>query len=72
VFRVPFTEVNRALKAVNAPPALDYFDVFVESPQGKEFNDKYPEVIKLARGTTWTNSRKRYARRRCGSEQRNR
>jgi DNA polymerase-3 subunit alpha len=22
--------------------------VFVESPQGKEFNDKYPEVIKLA------------------------
>jgi DNA polymerase-3 subunit alpha len=48
VFRVPFNEVNRALKAVNAPPALDYFDVFVESPQGKEFNDKYPEVIKLA------------------------
>jgi DNA polymerase-3 subunit alpha len=48
VFRVPFSEVNRALKAVEAPPALDYFDVFVESPQGKEFNDKYPEVIKLA------------------------
>jgi DNA polymerase-3 subunit alpha len=48
VFRVPFSEVNRALKAVDAPPALDYFDVFVESPQGKEFNDKYPEVIKLA------------------------
>jgi DNA polymerase-3 subunit alpha len=48
VFRVPFAEVNRALKAVEAPPALDYFDVFVDSPQGKEFNDKYPEVIKLA------------------------
>jgi DNA polymerase-3 subunit alpha len=48
VFRVPFSEVNRALKAVEAPPALDYFDVFVASPQGKEFNDKYPEVIKLA------------------------
>jgi DNA polymerase-3 subunit alpha len=48
VFRVPFNEVNRALKAVTAPPTLDFFDVFVESPQGKEFHEKYPEVIKLA------------------------
>lgn len=48
VFRVPFSEVNRVLKAVNAPPTLDYFDVFVDSPQGKEFHAKYPEVIELA------------------------
>lgn len=48
VFRVPFAEVNRVMRAVTAPPALDFFDVFVDSPQGQEFNEKYPEVLKLA------------------------
>jgi len=48
VFRVPMSEVNKATKNVNAPPDHDFFDIFVESPQGKEFNDKYPEVMNLA------------------------
>lgn len=48
VFRVPMSDVNRATKNVNAPPDHDFFDVFVESPQGKEFHEKYPEVMNLA------------------------
>lgn len=48
VFRVPMSEVNKATKNVNAPPDHDFFDVFKESPQGKEFSEKYPEVMSLA------------------------
>lgn len=48
VLRVPVSEVNKATKNVNAPPGHDFFDVFVDSPQGKEFSDRYPEVMKLA------------------------
>lgn len=48
VLRVPISEVNRATKNVNAPPGHDFLDVFLQSPQGKEFSNKYPEVMKLA------------------------
>jgi DNA polymerase-3 subunit alpha len=48
VLRIPISEVNRATKNVNAPPDFDFFDVFKDSVQGKEFTDKYPEVMTLA------------------------
>lgn len=48
VLRVPVAEVNRATKNVDAPPGADYFDFFMGTQQGKEFNAKYPDVMKLA------------------------
>lgn len=50
VFGVPIGDVNRALKAVDAPPDKPelFFDLFKNSDKGKEFNKKYPEVMKLA------------------------
>jgi DNA polymerase-3 subunit alpha len=48
VLRVPVADVNRATKNVDAPPGHDFFDVFKDSPQGQEFNAKYPDVMALA------------------------
>ena len=48
VLRIPISDVNRATKNVDAPPGHDFFDVFKDSRQGQEFNDKYPDVMKLA------------------------
>jgi DNA polymerase III subunit alpha len=48
VLGVPNVEVNRATKNVNAPPDYDFFDVFVDSPQGKEFTKNHPQVMALA------------------------
>ena len=42
VFMVPLQEVNRALKSV------DTFEDYIDSPNTKEFRDKYPEVTWLA------------------------
>jgi DNA polymerase-3 subunit alpha len=48
VLRIPMSEVNKATKNVNAPPGHDFFDVFADSPQGKEFSENHPDVMKLA------------------------
>jgi len=42
VFMVPLVDVNRAMKSI------DTFEDFVESPNTKEFRNKYPEVLWLA------------------------
>ena len=42
VFMVPLQEVNRALKPV------DTFEDFMESPNTKDFRERYPEVLWLA------------------------
>ena len=42
VFMVPLSDVNRALKSV------DTFEDYVDSPNTKEFRQKYPEVTWLA------------------------
>jgi len=42
VFMVPLADVNRAMKSI------DTFEDFVESPNTKEFRNKYPEVLWLA------------------------
>jgi DNA polymerase-3 subunit alpha len=42
VFMVPLSDVNRALKSV------DTFEDFIDSPNTKEFRNKYPEVVWLA------------------------
>ena len=42
VFMIPLPEVNKVLKSV------DTFEDFMESPNTKEFRNKYPEVIWLA------------------------
>ena len=42
VFMVPLSDVNRAMKSI------DTFEDFVESPNTKEFRNKYPEVLWLA------------------------
>jgi DNA polymerase-3 subunit alpha len=47
VFRVPLAEVNRATK-VDFPPNVDFMDEFKKTPRGKEFTQKYPEVVSLA------------------------
>lgn len=53
VFKVPLTEVNRALKDNDASLAMnesyEFYDWFIKTPQGAEFNRKYPEVVQLAR-----------------------
>jgi DNA polymerase-3 subunit alpha len=54
VFRTPLVDVNKALKAVDAPtdkPEL-FFKLFKESDAGKEFNRKHPEVMKLTQELT--------------------
>lgn len=48
VLRVPVAEVNRATKNVDAPPGTDYFDFFMGTQQGKDFNAKFPDVMTLA------------------------
>jgi DNA polymerase-3 subunit alpha len=42
VFMVPLSDVNRAMKSI------DTFEDFIESPNTKEFRNKYPEVVWLA------------------------
>jgi DNA polymerase III subunit alpha len=42
VFMVPLSDVNRAMKSI------DTFEDFIESPNTKEFRNKYPEVLWLA------------------------
>lgn len=49
VFRVPQAEVNKALKGVEAPANMDFFTIWKDTPKGKDFIAKYPEVIKLAK-----------------------
>jgi len=49
VFRVPLGEVNRALKGADWPSNMDFFHQFAQTDKGKEFGQKYPEVIKLAK-----------------------
>jgi len=49
VFRVPLSDVNKALKNVDAPPTMDFMTLWKDTDQGKEFISKYPEVIKLAK-----------------------
>lgn len=51
VFNVPIADVNKALKGIDAPPdrpAEVWFDMFRAADKGKDFNKKYPEVMKLA------------------------
>ncbi len=50
VYRVPVSEVNTALKGVDAPPDKPevFFDLFDKSEGGQVFIKKYPEVMKLA------------------------
>ena len=42
VFMVPLSDVNRAMKSI------DTFEDFIESPNTREFRNKYPEVVWLA------------------------
>lgn len=53
VLRVPLKEVNRALKDNDASLVMNespqYYDWFIATPKGREFNRKYPEVVELAR-----------------------
>lgn len=53
VFRVPLSEVNKALKFNDASLSMnesyEYYDWFIRTDRGKEFNKKYPEVVDLAR-----------------------
>lgn len=49
VFAVPLGEVNRALKGADWPPQMDFFKMFLDTEKGKEFAQKYPEVMKVAK-----------------------
>lgn len=53
VLCIPLADVNRALKDNDASLAMnasyEYYDWFIKTPKGREFNNKYPEVIKLCR-----------------------
>ena len=49
-YGVPITEIDRVLKDNDAPDDSNYVDFFVESEKGKAFAQKYPMVIKIARG----------------------
>lgn len=52
VYKIPAEDVNRALKNNDAPPELDaadFYDFFAKTTKGREFNEKYPEVLELAR-----------------------
>lgn len=48
VFRVPIGDVNKTLKGVDPPVDQDFIPIWTETPQGKEFLKKYPEVLTLA------------------------
>ena len=47
-YALPFDEVNKALKGIDAPPTMDWLPLFEEAPKGKDFIKKYPEVMDLA------------------------
>lgn len=53
VFRIPLSEVDRALKNNDASMAMnesfEYYDWFVSTTKGREFNNKHPEVVELAK-----------------------
>lgn len=53
VFRIPLADVNKALKNNDASLAMnesyEYYDWFIRTERGAEFNAKYPEVVELAR-----------------------
>ncbi len=57
VFRVPLSDVNKALKNMDLPPSVDFMSVWSEKEQGKTFIKRYPEVIKLAKELEGHNSR---------------
>lgn len=49
VFRIPLAEVNRATKDNDEPAGTDFFDHFLSSEKGREFNRNHPEVVPLAK-----------------------
>lgn len=49
VFRVPISDVNKALKNLNPPPGTDFFPLFESSEAGREFMKNYPEIMPLAK-----------------------
>lgn len=53
VFKVPLRDVNHALKDNDASllmnESYEYYDWFIKTDKGKNFNRKYPEVVELAR-----------------------
>lgn len=50
VLGIPISDVNRATKNNDAPTPKDYyFDTFDNSEQGKEFTEKYPDAVDLAK-----------------------
>lgn len=53
VLKIPLADVNRALKDNDASLAMnesyDYYDWFVRTAKGREFDRKHPEVVALAR-----------------------
>lgn len=53
VLRIPLADVNRALKNNDASLAMnesyEYYDWFIKTEKGAEFNRKHPEVVELAR-----------------------
>jgi DNA polymerase-3 subunit alpha len=48
-FMVPLGDVNRALKGMDWPSNMDWFEQWEPTDKGKEFKRKYPEVVKLAK-----------------------
>jgi len=48
-FLIPLSDVNRALKGADWPNNMDFFEQWDKTDKGKEFRQKYPEVIKLAK-----------------------
>lgn len=49
VFLVPLGDVNKALKGADWPAQMDWFHMWEGTDKGKEFKQKYPEVVKLAK-----------------------
>lgn len=49
VFKIPLGEVNRALKGADWVEPADWWAEWEKSEKSKEFRQKYPEVIKLAK-----------------------
>lgn len=49
VWMVPLGDVNKALKGADYPPNADFFSLWLDTPNGFEFAQKYPEVIDLAK-----------------------
>jgi DNA polymerase-3 subunit alpha len=46
---IPVAEVNRATKDNDEQPGTDFFQHFLQSEKGREFNRKHPEVVPLAK-----------------------